>query len=328
MSHTFTVILLLAALAAGACSQAGSRNAGGPARNDQSAPSTAPNTTTPAADGQAKNQVAGDNSAPLTTANNSQNNAAAIERKIIKNATLALDVAQPSDAQQKITAIAEAKGGFVVSTDARQQSGDENAAGLTVTVVARVPAAQFEATLTAIRATAIRVREEKQTGQDVTEEFIDLDARLKAQQALEAQFMEIMKQAKTVTEALEVQRELATVRGEIERIQGRLRFLQNQADLSSITVTLSQPAPFLGSTTGFWASLKNAFSDGLWVATAILLFLIRAAVALAPVIVLIFLPIGLLWWYLVRRWRRAWTARKLAKQEMERTWEVGKPPEP
>ncbi len=75
----------------------------------------------------------------------------------------------------------------------------------------------------------------------MTEEYIDLEARIRTQQALEAQFLEIMKGAKEVSDALQVQRELANVRTEIERVEGRRRFLESQTSLSTIKVTL-EPA--------------------------------------------------------------------------------------
>ncbi|MEO7508441.1 MAG: DUF4349 domain-containing protein [Pyrinomonadaceae bacterium] len=315
MRIALTAFVLGLAILAGACAAANpNRSESKPNPVEPSAPGGSRPSTV--ADTTAKTTTDGSNSP--TSVDSAQNNAAAAERKIIKNATLVLDVSKPDLAQQKITALAEAKGGFVVSTSAVRSGDGTDGGALTITVVARVPSNQFEATLTEIRATALHIREEKQTGQDVTAEYQDLDARLRAQQALEAQLLEVMKQAKTVEDLLKVQSKLADVRGEIELIQGKMRLLANQASLSTITVTLAEPTPLLGTTTGFWASLKSAFGDGLSVATAILLFLIRVAVALAPIVVLIFLPIGLLWWYLVRRWRRAWTARKLAKQEMER----------
>ena len=320
MRITLVSFLLAATLAFAGCSESRDATVG-----KQSSPASSPaanleQSTQRPADGSTRAAGDGDNPAqPLSAADNSQTNAAAAERKIIKNATLVLEVLQAEAAQQRITAIAEAKGGFVVSTDAQRQTAEgQDPNLLTITVVARVPSSVFEATLTDIRGTGTRVTQEKQTGQDVTEDMIDLDARMRAQQALEAQFLEIMKQARTVSDALQVQRELANVRAEIERIQGRLRFLQNQTALSTITVTLIGATPVLGTPTGFGASLREAFSGGLWVATAILFFLVRAAVALAPTVLLIFLPLGLAVWYFQRRWRRASGARRLAEQERDR----------
>ena len=144
-----------------------------------------------------------------------------------------------------------------------------------------------------IRAVGTRKIQEKVTGQDVTEEFMDLEARIKNQKALELQFLEIMKRAGKVDDALSVQTQLAQVRTEIEKLEGRRRFLENQASLSTINVTLQPPTQIVNAT-GFWYSVKTAFSDGLDVAATIVLFLIRTIVGLLPIMVLIVLPVALI----------------------------------
>ncbi|MCA1558071.1 MAG: DUF4349 domain-containing protein, partial [Acidobacteria bacterium] len=200
--------------------------------------------------------------------------------------------------------IATTHGGFVVTSESRQTNAEGQLKPETrITVVIRVPAAQFDAVIGEIRGAGGNVAQDKITTQDVTEEFIDLEARIRAKQALEAQFMEIMKQAKTVSEALEVQRQLSDVRAEIERLEGRRRFLDNQTSLSTITVTIQPPTQIVSST-GFFYSVKRAFSDGLDVAAMITLGLVRLFIALLPILIFIMLPIFLLVRYLVRRAQR------------------------
>jgi hypothetical protein len=230
-------------------------------------------------------------------------NAPPVERKIIRNATLTLEVEQPSKAMQRIASIAEARGGFVVTSDSRQQtSGKGERAYEVITVELRVPAAQFDAALADIRAAGGSVTAQKITGKDVTEEYIDLEARLRTQRALEAQLLEIMKKADSVADAINVQRELSNVRTEIERVEGRRRFLENQSSLSTISVTLQPPAPLIG-TTGFFRSVGTAFGEGVDIAAAITLFFIRLLLALVPVALFIVLPAYFLLRYLVRRQR-------------------------
>ncbi|HEV7844460.1 MAG TPA: DUF4349 domain-containing protein, partial [Pyrinomonadaceae bacterium] len=166
-----------------------------------------------------------------------------------------------------------------------------------------VPAAQFDAAINEIRGAGSRVAQDKVTTQDVTEEYIDLEARIRAKQALEAQFMEIMKQARTVQDALEVQRQLSDVRAEIERYEGRRRFLENQTSLSTINVTIQPPSQIVSST-GFFYSVKRAFGDGLDVAALITLGLVRVFIALLPILIFIVLPIYLVVRFLVRRAQR------------------------
>jgi hypothetical protein len=233
----------------------------------------------------------------------------AFDRKIIRNANLTIEVSSPGDIQRKIASIAESHQGFVVTSEANQRTGDDKTKPeVTVNLVVRLPAAQFNAAMEAIRGVAQRMIQEKVIGQDVTEEFMDLEARIKNQKALESQFIEIMKRAGKVDDALSVQRELAEVRTDIEKLEGRRRFLENQASLSTINVTLQPPTPIV-NTTGFWYSVRSAFSDGMDVASGVVLFVIRAVIALVPIILLIVLPLLLVLKFGLRvfgkRFRRA-----------------------
>jgi uncharacterized protein YceK len=229
----------------------------------------------------------------------------AFERKIIRNANLSVEVASPIEVQRKIVSIAETHQGFVVTSESIQRTDQDTTKPLTtVNLTVRVPATQFNQTMEEIRATGNRVILEKVTGQDVTEEFMDLDARIKNQKALEVQFLEIMKRAGKVEDALSVQSELAEVRTEIEKLEGRRRFLENQSSLSTINVSLQSPTQIVNAT-GFWYSVKSAFSDGVDAASAIVLALIRVIVGLVPIIVLFVLPIGLITNFVIRRRRRS-----------------------
>lgn len=240
----------------------------------------------------------------LNQANSANVASQAMERKIIRNANLTIEVTSPPESQRKIASIAESHQGFVVTSESTQRTTEDTSKpAITVNLIVRVPAAQFNQAMEEIRVLGLRVIQEKITGQDVTEEFMDLEARIKNQKALEAQFLEIMKRAGKVEEALNVQRELAEVRTQIEKLEGRRRFLENQASLSTISVTLQSPTQIV-SASGFWYSVRSAFSDGVEVAAAIVLFLIRAAIALLPVLVLIFLPVALITRFVVRRMRR------------------------
>lgn len=163
----------------------------------------------------------------LNRADQSLSMAEAMNRKILRNADLVLEVSDPVISQREITSIAESLGGFVVSSESRHRpTEDSGKQELEINVVVRVAAANFSSALEQVRAQGSRVIQEKTTGQDVTEEFIDLEARIKTQKALESQFLEIMKQANKVADALDVQRQVAEVRTEIEKLEGRKRFLE------------------------------------------------------------------------------------------------------
>ena len=263
----------------------------------------------------AKAQTVSSDDVSLNQADAANAASQAIARKIIRNGNVALEVSSPTESQQRIFSIAEARSGFVVTSEMSQQNlDDKSKPAQSVSLIVRVPAMQFDQAMNEIRGIATRVLQEKRTGQDVTEEFIDLEARIKNQRALEAQFLEIMKRAGKVEEALDVQRQLAEVRTEIEKIEGRKRFLENQATLSTINVTL-QTATQIVNATGFWYSVRSAFSDGVDAAAAIILVLIRVVIAGLPILVLIVLPAALIAKLVIGRARRG----RRREQEVEAT---------
>lgn len=240
-----------------------------------------------------------------------------VTRKIIRNAEMTLETDSPDDAQAKITQIAENKGGFVI--ESQKQTNDTKATKTDiVTMTVRVPAAKFDESLDEIRKTSNRVIVETVKGQDVTEEFIDVEARLRTQKALEAQFLEIMKQAKTVEDALNVQSKIADVRGEIEKVEGRKRFLENQAAFSTLKIRLQTPTAFSASSSGFFYQVKEAFSTGFNAALNFILVLITFLIALLPFLIFIVLPIYLLIRYFVKKNRRQKSANEIAREEIRK----------
>jgi uncharacterized protein DUF4349 len=218
--------------------------------------------------------------------------AQAVERKIIQNAEMTIETGAPDEGQRKISAIADKHSGFVVISESKQNEAvSQKVASTEVNIVVRVPARQFEAAIAEIRDVGGRVLYEKKSGQDVTEEYIDLEARIRTKKALEAQFLEIMKQARKISDALEVQTQLADVRTEIESLEGRRRFLENQSALSTIKITLHTPTPVVAAATrGFLYDLKVAFGDGVGVGTNIFLGIIRFVIVMIPVTLFILTP--------------------------------------
>ena len=253
----------------------------------------------------------------LNQAETSQNQPVTVERKIIRHADLNLEAAAPEESMTKITTITDSKGGFVVES---QQNTSDVKAGATrdiVTMTVRVPAARFNETLDEIRKTASRVIVETVKGEDVTEEFIDIEARLKTERALEQQFLEIMKQVKSVQEALNVQRELATVRGGIEKIEGRRRFLENQSSLSTIKIRLQTPTAFSANSTGFSSQLGEAFGKGFDAALGFILGLVTFMTAILPFLLLVVLPLALVIRYFLKKQRKQKMASEIAREEIK-----------
>jgi hypothetical protein len=240
------------------------------------------------------------------------------DRKIIRNAELDLEAENPEEVQRNISSVAERNGGFVVESQQSSSDASVNSRDIVMMTV-RVPADRFSETLTEIRSAAGRVVTEAVKGVDVTEEFIDIEAQLKAKKALELQFMEIMKRSETVEEALSVQSQLATVRGEIERIEGRKRFLDNQSAMSTIRVRLQTAKVFAAASAGFGTRLSDAFGSGFDVALNFILGLVTFIVAVLPFAVFVGLPAFVIIRYFWNRQTRPRSVVELAEEELKST---------
>jgi hypothetical protein len=248
----------------------------------------------------------------LTAADSAETVAAAADRKIIKNADLILEVSSPNDVQGAISSIAASNGGFVVTSETKQiENADPAKRRLEVKLIARVAATQFDSAVTSIEKLATSVIHRSISGTDVTEEFIDLEARIRTQKALELQFIQILKQAGRINDAMDVQRQIADVRTEIEKLEGRKRFLDNRASLSTITVELRTPVVIAVSTSSFSRSLRESVSESVDIGSTIVLGLTRFFIVMVPIIVLILLPVGLVASIFVRRLKKTRLAQTL-----------------
>ncbi len=228
---------------------------------------------------------------------------APVERKIIHNGEMDLELEKPADVANQVASLANSLGGFVVTSESQQIGGN----GVRMSVVVRVPATKFDQAIKDIRVLVGngRILREKATGLDVTEEFVDLEARLRAKLALEAQFLEILKKAVKVSDMLEVQNSLNAVRTEVEQIQGRLRFLENQASLSTITLVLQTPQPLVAqSSRGFFSEFRSAVSDGIEISQSIVFGLIRLMGFLVPVVAFLGTPLYIVYRVIRSRMRR------------------------
>lgn len=174
-----------------------------------------------------------------------------LDRKIISTAQLQLEVDSTKTAFKRITNITLEQGGFVSSSSI--YGGDRKSGQVTV----RIPQKNFHSALEQIE-TLGTVKSRQITGQDVTEEFIDINARLGNLKNQENRLLEILKMANTVKEVLEVEHELERVRGEIERLTGRLNYLDQSVEMSTITVNAAEPAPLTGENWGIMDALGQA----------------------------------------------------------------------
>ncbi|TMK85389.1 MAG: DUF4349 domain-containing protein [Actinobacteria bacterium] len=163
--------------------------------------------------------------------------------RIIKTASVTLDVKDGTFEQraQDVTLVASRHGGFVSSS---RTSGSKFLSG---TFVLRIPATQFEVALGELKALG-KVKGEQISGEDVTAQFVDLQARLRNWEAQESVLLKLMAKSTSIEESLKVQRALQDVQLAIEEIRGQLRVLTDQTDMSTITLSMSEAVPVPGHT--------------------------------------------------------------------------------
>jgi hypothetical protein len=230
-----------------------------------------------------------------------------LDRKVIKTGSLTVTVDNPALALSDARGIAERHGGYLLnSSNAASRPRDEDA--LNVSLSLKVRAERFDDALSELRRLGSGTGSESIESKDVSEEFVDVDARLRTQKRVEEQYLALLKDAKNVSETLEVHKQLTVVRTEIERLEGKLRLLEHQVRLSTINVTFQKQRPLLSISGGrFGGAVKQAGVDAVNVGAAIVVFTIRATGVLIPFAVLLFLPGSLVFRWAGRRFykRRA-----------------------
>jgi hypothetical protein len=164
-----------------------------------------------------------------------------IDRLIIRTGNISVAVDDTREAQDKIEQLVNsmaAQGGFVVSTNI---SGGSTDVSPYISMTIRVPSERFDEVMDAIAALAAEgtVPTMNQTGQDVTEEYVDLASRLESLEAARDRLQEIMANAQTTEELLQAEAQLTQREAEIESIKGRMQYLSQSAALSSISIELS-----------------------------------------------------------------------------------------
>ncbi|MBM3469621.1 MAG: DUF4349 domain-containing protein [Armatimonadetes bacterium] len=224
---------------------------------------------------------------------------AAFLRRVIRTGQMSIEVERFDAAASRLFAIAEGAGGFVADSSFSEEDGVPRG-----TFVLRVPAARFSEVVAQVEKLGT-VQRRQISGQDVTEEFIDLEARVRNLTRQEARLLALMDRATRIPDLLAIEGEVARVRGEIERLTGRLRFLANKVDLATVQAEVSQK-PKKGSG-GFWdftrtlERVKTAFTNTIRQMLGAVEWLAALAAAALPVALLV----ALAWWLLRRGSRRA-----------------------
>jgi len=242
---------------------------------------------------------------PTKPAADAKSSLPSTQRKVVRNADLSIEVASPAAAESKVSSLVERLGGYVASSERSTDADEGERKTARVSLSLRVPAERLDEALREIKRLGAGAETERIGSEDVTDEFIDVSARVANQRHLEQQLVTILAQANTVDGSLKVHQELTNVRTEIDRLEGRKRFLETESALAKISLTLSPLRPVVSvSGTDFGVSVRRAATDSVSVAAGIVTFGIRAAGILLPLALLFGLPlVGVVLW-LKRRQRR------------------------
>jgi hypothetical protein len=171
-------------------------------------------------------------------------NQAVVDRKVIRTGQMEIQVSDTRGAMESVTRLVDRSGGYVSSSEVNP-SGSDGQPIITLTI--RVPAGDLDTALAAIRELSEEVVYESIQSQDVTEEYVDIESRLRNLTALETELVALLAEVRLQGDAdpqkiLTVFNEVSRVRGEIEVLEGRRRLIDNQASLSTISVSIS-PTP-------------------------------------------------------------------------------------
>jgi hypothetical protein len=160
-------------------------------------------------------------------------------RKIIKDAQIAMEVANIDLALSRINGIAAQSQGYILETNTNYSIPTQRQA----TVRIGVPVDQFEVTLQRLREGAAKILSEMASGVDVTQEFVDVQSQNANLEATQARVREFLNQAQNVEQALKVNAQLTEIEGQLSQLKGRLQFLSQRAAYSTITIALQEPPP-------------------------------------------------------------------------------------
>ncbi len=213
------------------------------------------------------------------------------DAKIIKTATITLEVPDVASSVEAFQALAIAQGGYLSSTTL-QANGKRH----TGTIVLRIPQSKFETTIAGVKS-AGTVNAFTSQGEDVTEEYIDLKAQKKSYQVQLAQYYVLMKKAVKITDIIAIQQQIDRVQTELNRLEGRLKYLESRVDLSTITITLQEPEPVLVPTEP-GHNFVSAINKGIEGLFGLIDAIIIAAITFLPAIVVACAVYG------IYRWRK------------------------
>ncbi|MCL2743220.1 MAG: DUF4349 domain-containing protein [Planctomycetaceae bacterium] len=186
-----------------------------------------------------------------------------VERKIIKNGSIRFAAADVNETKSLITQTVQELKGYI---------SDDNASGYSNRIehrlIIRIPADKFDLLLNTISKRVNKLDDKKIEVLDVTEEYIDIEARTKTKKELQSRYAALLERAETVEDILRIEKEIGGLQTEIESVEGRMRYLKDRIAFSTLTVTyyqeIDEPASPFGFSSKFTEGIKNGWDNFLW----------------------------------------------------------------
>ncbi len=212
---------------------------------------------------------------------------------IIRTGQVSVEVDSLPSAIARVRALAERVGGYIANTAI--QTGQERFHSATIEI--KVPSERFEEALQGLKPMG-KVESINVTAEDVGEEFVDVSARVQNDRRFEARLLDLLStHTGKLADVIELEQELGRVREEIERYEGRLRYLKAHAATSSLSITVHEPAPIVGEQ-GSFSVIAASFAQGWRNFVALVAIAIEALGVVGPLVL-----VAALAWFGVRRAR-------------------------
>ncbi|WP_161568143.1 DUF4349 domain-containing protein [Anaerobacillus alkaliphilus] len=224
------------------------------------------------------------------------------DRMVIYNANLSLEIKD----YHKVEAIIQEKvatlGGYVVESSIYYSGEDRINGHLTV----KVPQKSFHSFINEVESESVKVNDRHVSGNDVTEEFVDLESRLRSKRVVEERLISFMEKATKTEDLLKISSDLAKVQEEIEQVMGRMNYLKNNVDYSTVSISLTERKVNVASiqaseNLNTWVKAKSLFIDSINGLLSFFSFLVVVAVGLSPIFVPVLAVVVIFVFYVKRK---------------------------
>ena len=221
-------------------------------------------------------EMARDSSMPLTQSSISNS-----DKRIQRNANLNIEVKSINESIDKLNNIISSFGGEIISSNKGGFDYGQPYANIRL----RVLSENLDSILIEFKKLSSKVISENIYTNDVSEEFIDIEARLKIMKSTENRFNDLLSKSEKIEEIIQVEKELMRIRGDIESLEGRLNYLTKTTDTSEINLNLNEQIPITGESWKINEEFKEAFKNLLGFAKSLTNFVINVIVFIPVILV-------------------------------------------